>query len=71
MDSTGLPDDTGKGIAKVTFRCRCETLGHGEAIFLYPKEGNQKGGRVSTLVFAQACKYDPPSIVDFPSSLVH
>jgi hypothetical protein len=28
----------GGGIAKVTFRVRCETLGHGEAIFLYPDD---------------------------------
>lgn len=28
----------GGGIAKVTFRVRCETLGYGEAIFLYPDD---------------------------------
>jgi hypothetical protein len=35
----------GGGIAKVTFRVRCETLGYGEAIFLYPDD---ESIRVST-----------------------
>lgn len=26
------------GIAKVTFRVRCEKLGYGEAVFLYPSD---------------------------------
>lgn len=41
----------GGGIAKVTFRVRCETLGYGEAIFLYPDD---ESIRVST-GFAFSC----------------
>ncbi len=26
------------GIARVTFRVRCESLGYGEAVFLYPDD---------------------------------
>lgn len=34
------------GIAQVTFRVRCENLGHGEAIFLSQAD-NPSGSRVS------------------------
>jgi len=31
-----------RGTARITFRVRCETLGHGEAVFLYP-DGSKTG----------------------------
>lgn len=43
------PPDTDEslgGIAQVTFRVRCETLGHGESVFLAQAE-NPSGSRVS------------------------
>lgn len=37
-------ESNSKGVARVMFRVRCETLGHGEAVFLYPDE-LASGGR--------------------------
>ncbi len=31
-----IPTNSNGGIARVTFRVRCETLGHGECVFLHP-----------------------------------
>ena len=46
MNSTGQKEiDDSTGIARVTFRVRCEFLGHGEAVFLYPDD---KSSRVSS-----------------------
>lgn len=32
----------GGGIARVTFRVRCESLGYGEAVFMYPNDLSSK-----------------------------
>jgi hypothetical protein len=31
-------EESGGGIARVTFRVRCESLGYGEAVLLYPDD---------------------------------
>ena len=31
-----------RGVARVTFRVRCETLGYGESVFLYPEATNRR-----------------------------
>lgn len=42
--ASGEPE--GKRFAQVTFRVRCEKVGHGESVFLSPV-GNNTGSRVS------------------------
>lgn len=42
-------DEGSGGIAQVTFRVRCETLGHGESVFLSQAE-NPTGSRVSDFI---------------------
>lgn len=38
------------GVSRVTFRVRCESLGHGESVFLVPvMGGNHTTNRVSCL----------------------
>ena len=44
--ASGEPE--GKRFAQVTFRVRCEKVGHGESVFLSPV-GNNTGSRVSAI----------------------
>ena len=39
MSATDRTDAFEVGIAHVNFRVRCETLGHGDEVFLVPDEG--------------------------------
>ena len=44
--SNQQPEESSRGIARVTFRVRCETLGHGEMVYL-ARVGDASGFRVS------------------------
>jgi len=43
-----------RGIARITFRVRCETLGHGETVFLYADDEKNESGRPIPLYTTQS-----------------
>lgn len=52
--SNEQPEENSRGIARVTFRVRCETLGHGEMVYL-SRVGDASGFRVSCEVVMSIC----------------
>jgi len=45
------------GIARVTFRVRCESLGYGEAVILYPDDESSRVSANSKLILKLSLKW--------------
>ena len=56
MTATDRADAFEVGVASVNFRVRCETLGHGDEVFLVSDEG--QGGRKVGCESRPASKYE-------------